>query len=176
VPLRSHSPLNGSRRRTKLRRHQSCESTLLDSRHQRTVGSLPARCNPVHCFGQETDAGPAEFTPGMDCRGYHHSGNVRRWHSHVRCVDLVGSLLSAFSAASSVGRLRLHPFGATSRPLDGCVRQKRNGASPRERARTIYMRANRQFLYIKQPDVIRRSQFSTEETGLPPFSPGEPQA
>ena len=56
------------------------------------------------------------------------------------------------------------------------MRQKRNGASPRERARTIYMRANRQFLYIKQPDVIRRSQFSTEAAGLPPFSQDEPQA
>jgi hypothetical protein len=32
------------------------------------VSSLPSRRNPSYRFGQETDAGPTEFTLGMDCR------------------------------------------------------------------------------------------------------------
>jgi Cyclic nucleotide-binding domain len=35
---------------------------------------------------RETDAGPTEFTLGMDRRGDHHGGNVRRGRGHVRCL------------------------------------------------------------------------------------------
>ncbi len=34
-----------------------------------------------------SNVGPTEFTVGMDCRGDHYSGNVRRGCSHVCCVD-----------------------------------------------------------------------------------------
>ncbi len=81
--LHSHSSLHGSGRRTKLRRHQSREGALLDSCHQWTVGPLPPCRNPGRSFGQEADAGPTEFTLGKDRRGHHHSGDVRRRHSHV---------------------------------------------------------------------------------------------
>jgi len=73
--------------RTELCRHKPCEGALLDSCHQRIVGSLPSRRNPDRRFGQETDAGPTEFPLGMDRGGDHHSGNVRRGRSHVCCVD-----------------------------------------------------------------------------------------
>jgi hypothetical protein len=43
--------------------------------------------NPSYRFGQETDAGATEFTLGMDCRGDHHGGNVRRRRSHVCGAD-----------------------------------------------------------------------------------------
>src|SRR5260370_39203195 len=51
------------------------------------TGPLPPRRNPGRRFGQETDAGPTEFTLGMDRRSDHHGGNVRRRHRHVCCVD-----------------------------------------------------------------------------------------
>ena len=43
---------------------------------------------------QETDAGPAEFPLGMDCRSDHHCDNARRGRSHVRCLEC-GSLDTA---------------------------------------------------------------------------------
>ena len=51
------------------------------------VSALPARRNPDSRFGQETDAGPTELPLWMDRRGDHDSGNVRRGHGHVCCVD-----------------------------------------------------------------------------------------
>jgi hypothetical protein len=51
------------------------------------LAPLPSRCNPGRRFGHETDAGPTEFTLGMDRRGDHYSGDVRRGCSHVCYVD-----------------------------------------------------------------------------------------
>ena len=85
--LRSHSSLDRSGSRTGLCRHKPREGALLDGGHQRIVSALPSRRNPDRRFGQETDAGPTEFTLGMDRRGDHHSGNVRRGRRHVCCVD-----------------------------------------------------------------------------------------
>ena len=80
-------PLNWGGRRAGLRRHQPREGTLLDRCHQRIISSLPSRRNPGRRFGQETDAGPTELPLGMDRRGDHDSGNVRRGRRHVCCVD-----------------------------------------------------------------------------------------
>jgi Natural resistance-associated macrophage protein len=85
--LHSHSSFNGSGCRTELRRHQSCEGTLLDSCHKWIVSPLPTRSNPYRRLGQEADAGPTKFTPGMDRRGDRHSGDVRRGRCHVCGVD-----------------------------------------------------------------------------------------
>jgi hypothetical protein len=38
-------------------------------------------------FGQGTDPVPTELPLGMDRRRDHDGGNVRRWRSHVCCVD-----------------------------------------------------------------------------------------
>ena len=85
--LCSYSTLDWSGSRTGLCRHKPSEGTLLDGSHQRIVGTFPPGCNLDCRCGQETDAGPAEFTLGMDRGGDHHSGNVRRGRSHVCCVD-----------------------------------------------------------------------------------------
>lgn len=81
------------------------------------LAPLPSRRHPVHFFGQEADAGPTKFRPGVGCRGYHHSGNVRRRHSHVRCVDPLFRFSSALSGRFAGGMAHLHPFGGTFRPL-----------------------------------------------------------
>ena len=49
----------------------------------------------------------------MDRCGDHHSGNVRRWHRHVRCVGAVSVSLSLLGSFVG-GMAHLHPFGATS--------------------------------------------------------------
>ena len=54
---------------------------------QRIVSPLPSGRNPGRRFGPETDAGPTEFTLGMDHRGDRHSVNVRRGLCYVCCVD-----------------------------------------------------------------------------------------
>jgi len=56
------------------------------------LAPLPSRRNPGRRFGQETDAGPTEFTLGMDRGGDHHSGNVCRGRSHVCCLARLAKL------------------------------------------------------------------------------------
>jgi Natural resistance-associated macrophage protein len=83
----AYSVLNRSGSRTGLCGHKPREGALLVSCHQRTIGPLSSRRDTGRCFGQETDAGPTQFTFGMDGRGDHHSGNVHRRRGHVCCVD-----------------------------------------------------------------------------------------
>ena len=50
------------------------------------AGALPSCRHPAGRCGQETDAGPTEFTAGMDRCGDHHRGHVRRRRGHVCCL------------------------------------------------------------------------------------------
>jgi len=83
-----HSAFDRSGRRPELRRHQSSEGALLDRGHQWIVGSLCSGGNPGGHSRQETDAGPAEFTPGVDRGGDYYRGNVRSRHSYVCGVEM----------------------------------------------------------------------------------------
>ena len=64
-------------------RDQSGKGALLDSGHQRIAGAVSPGRNPDCGSGQEADAGPAEFPPGMDCCGNYDDGHVCRRHCNV---------------------------------------------------------------------------------------------
>jgi hypothetical protein len=54
---------------------------------------------------RETDAGPTEFTLGMDRRSDHHGGNVRRGRGHVRCFKVRLSLATSSRTLAHLSEL-----------------------------------------------------------------------
>src|SRR6266851_5901628 len=86
TPAMIQMPITSLHRGRRFRGNEPREGALLDRCHQRIVSPLPSRGDSSRGFGQETDAGPTEFTLGMGRGGDHLSSNVRRGRRHVCCV------------------------------------------------------------------------------------------